>query len=225
MKLACWWAVLVVAFSGLFAPAMASSNMLMNGSFEDKDNPLNYWKYKYDPTVDKQAGWYVENHTRVKVEPEMDTRKGVLSLWGDYGILQAPGQGTKVDSFAVLCKLNRAGKYRFSCWAKTTGPDCRILLEGYKWRPGIKPHADPKLAEIRKVYKFSQLYFGKEKSGTMGAVGRSWKEAETTFPDDDASEDAKKNLELVQFLVVHVVAIGGSEGNLYVDDVRIEKIK
>jgi hypothetical protein len=213
-----------VAVAGLFASrAEALSNLVVNGSFDDDRGELYAWKYKYDPAEDKNVGWYTNNHVNVSVVDQEGSQHKVLSLWGDLAILQVPGQGTKVDSDPVPVKPG--GQYRFSCLARSTGPDSRIMVEGYKWVPGIKPHDHPKLSELRRCYKFNQLYFGPVQAGYFGGVGRQWQRAEVKIPEKVNSDFQRQALDEIKFLVVHMVAIGGSEGNLYVDEVKIEKIK
>jgi hypothetical protein len=203
--------------------AHAGSNLVVNGSFDDKENRLKGWKYKYDPNEDKNAGWYVNNHDHVSVVENDNGQRNVLGLWGDYAILQVPGQGTKVDSAPI--PFDAKATYRFSCKARSTGPNCRILLEGYKWRPGIKPHPNPAHNELRKCYKFSQLYFGEEKAGSRGGVGPAWTTDSVTFPEHTGKKLQEQYVNETDFVIVHIIAIDGSEGYLYVDDVKIEKIK
>lgn len=152
------------------------------------------------------------------------SRKGVLSLWGDYAILQAPGQGTKVDSLPI--SFESGSTYELSAWGRSSGPTCRLLIEGYRWAPGVKPHPDPDLSELRKCYKFSQLYFGSKKEGTMSEVPKAWSQGKIVFPDPEMSKsvEARKNLAKIKFVVVHIVAIGGADGTLFIDDVSIKKV-
>ena len=220
----CHWnsAVRSAALALLAGPllACASSNLVVNGSFDDRTDPLTGWKFKYDPSQDKNAGWYVDNDKHVSVVAD-GAQKSVLALWGDIAILQVPGQGTKVDSAPIAVDMKH--HYRFTVHARTTGPGSRILLEGYGWRPGIKPHANPTLNELRKCYKFSLLYFGDAQEGSRSAVGPAWKRASMTFPDRTKSQLQEDLLNKVTFVVIHIVAIDGSEGYLYVDDVSLEK--
>jgi hypothetical protein len=209
------WTVWSLASGGF-----AASNLVVNGSFDRPGDPLSGWRYKYELDGDS---WYFDNHKYVKVVDREDQRSNVLSLWGNYELLQVPGQGVKVDSKPIPVKPGK--RYRVSCQAKSTGPDCRILVEAYRWNPGIKPHPDPEHWELRRCYKFSQLYFGAKEEGTMGGVGRAWKRASQVIPETKVSAMAKEHLDRIQFYVIHIVAIGGSEGNLFVDDVAIEELR
>lgn len=220
MKKTAFGAMIMAVWVGSVSAATIGSNLVVNGSFDNPDNPLTAWKYKYDRGGDS---WYANNHNNVKVINDGGRTK-VLSLWGDYGILQAPGQGTKVDSDPI--PFEQGVTYELSAWGRSSGPTSRMLIEGYRWAPGVKPHPNPDISEIRKCYKFSQLYFGPKKEGTMGDVPKSWTQAKLLFPDPEMSKsaEAKKNLARIQFIIIHIVAIGGSTGSLLVDDISIKKV-
>ena len=91
------------------------------------------------------------------------------------------GQGVKTDSDPI--PWDPESRYRFSAWAKSTGPNCRILLQGYKWKPKVKPHDNPKLSDLRRCYRFKQLFFGIVKAGEMGGVKGAWDQASRTIPE------------------------------------------
>jgi hypothetical protein len=128
-----------------------------------------------------------------------------------------------VDSFPVAVDIGK-GKYRFSIYARSTGPSARILIEGFRWAPGVTPHENPKNTELRKCYKFSQVYFGKQEAGEMSSPGAGWQQGSTVFPENNLSKLAREKLAQIKFLVVHIVAIGGNDGDLLVDDVKLERI-
>lgn len=203
----------------------AESNLVVNGHFDATNEFLYRWKYDY---ADTGNSLYAGNRTYVSVT-NIDGKKHVLSLRANIELLCNIGQGVEVDSDPIPVAPN--GRYKLTVAAKTTGPNCRILAEGYRWRPGIKPHANPKLAEVRKCYRFAQVYFGQEKAGAMGGIAPSqgWITASQTFPDIKMTKMARESFDKIQFLVVHIIAIGGSDDNkdwvnLYVDDVKLERI-
>lgn len=212
----------LLALAGCFLafPAFCATNLVQNGSFDDPADRLAGWRYRYDRPGES---WYAENHQRVSVADADGPRSTVLRLHGTDAILNVPGQGVKVDSRPI--PVDMSGTFKFSCWARGTGPQCRIMIEGYRWNPGIKPHPDPELHELRRCYRFLPLYFGKAQAGEMSPVGRDWTLAEMTLPPENPSELARQSLKEIQFLVVHIVAIAGSEGDLLVDDVRIEPVE
>ncbi len=203
------------------SPAFAGSNLVANGSFDAPEDNLSHWRYRYEA---EGESWYTNNYRLVSIVDEDDGHRKVLRLRGTYAELQAPGQGIKVDSFPIPVDLSK-GRYRFSISARSTGPSCRILIEGYRWAPGVTPHDQPQNTDLRKCFKFSQVYFGKQEAGEMASPGPVWQKGSTVFPTPKPSDLAKKSLSQVKFLVVHVVAIGGRDGDLFVDDASIERIQ
>lgn len=200
----------------------AATNLVVNGSFDAPGDPLAAWQTSY---TGKGESWYADNPKYLQAIPRDGTRDSVLRLHGTDAILNMPGQGVKVDSRPIPMTLDGTRRYRFSAWARGTGPNCRILLEGYRWQTRVAPHPDPTLYDLRKCYKFAQIYFGKEQSGDVSPVPSQWTRAVMEFPDPPRSDIAKACLEQIRFVVVHVVAITGREGDLFVDDVRIEPVE
>ena len=205
--------------------ASATTNLVVNGSFDDPADPLNAWQTTY---THPGESWYKDNPQFLKVIPRDGERTSVLRLHGTDAILNVPGQGVKVDSQPIPLSLTN-GTYRFSAWARGTGPNCRILLEGYYWRKSVTPHENPTIYELQKCYKLTQLFFGKDKNGEVSPVPAQWTEASQVFPeplrlppDSPMGKIAKRCREEVQFVVIHAVAIAGHAGDLFVDDFRIE---
>ena len=203
--------------------ACAGSNLVVNGSFDNTNDPLSNWTYKYDTGNALVAS----NALHVAVTND-GARPHVLALTADYNILWVIGQGVMVDSDPI--PLQPGGKYKLTISARSTGPNCRILVEGYRWRPGIKPHPHPALSELRKCYRFNQVYFGPDKTGNFGNVGPNWDRASQTFPEDKLSPLAQESYNKIQFLIIHIIAINvinsevakGGDYSLFVDDVVLE---
>ena len=210
-----------IAFFGTGVNVQAGSNLVVNGSFDAPDDHLGGWRYVYDAVGES---WYTNNHTLVSIVENDNGRKKVLKLHGTRAELWDIGQGVKVDSHPIPVDLSK-GKFRFSISARSTGPNCRILIEGFRWAPGVTPHDHPKNTELRKCYKFSQVYFGKQEAGETAALSTAWQKGATVFPEGKLSEQARKNLAQIKFLVVHIVAVDGVDGDLFVDDANIEKIQ
>jgi hypothetical protein len=57
-------------------------------------------------------------------------------------------------------------------------------------------------------------------------VDKSWRKATVVIPDPEmsSSADAQKALKKIKFFMLHICAIGGGTGTLYIDDVSIKKI-
>ena len=198
-------------------PCRGGSNLVTNGSFDNPTNNLAAWRYVYDRPGES---WYAKNHTYVSVVDQESGRSKVLRMHGTTAVLNDIGMGVQVDSKPIPAT---AGPYRLSAWARSTGPGCRLLVEGYKWRKEITPHPDPDIWELRKCYRFSQLYFGKQDAGEVASVGGTWIKGTTVIGEEKPSALAKDKLASIQFLVVHIVAVTGQEGDLFIDDVRLEK--
>jgi hypothetical protein len=213
-------AVGMAAMLGVAAAAQAAArtNLVFNGSFDDPKDGLSGWRT--DCHLPGES-WYAENKDLVSVMTESAGRKGVLRLYVKTDDL-AINQGVKADSKPI--PIDTGTRYRFSAAARSTGPNCRILIEGYRWRPGIKPHDNPDMADLRKCYKFTQLFFGAQKAGDFGGVGRSWATAEFEFPDAFKSDLQRDIYGSVKFVIVHIVGIGGKAGDLQVDDVTLEPL-
>jgi hypothetical protein len=77
---------------------------------------------------------------------------------------------------------------------------------------------------LRKCYKFTQLYFGSEQAGDLSPVPKQWTGATQVFPSDALTDMARRSLAQIQFVVVHVIAIAGHDGDLFVDDIQLEPI-
>ncbi|MCX6993499.1 MAG: hypothetical protein NT011_10205 [Kiritimatiellaeota bacterium] len=217
--------ILHSAFFLLSASAWAGSNLVVNGHFSDTNEFLHGWKYNYEDTGNELMA---ANHTHVAVTNE-GSKNHVLALQANKILLWDIGQGVMVDSDPI--PVAPGGRFKLTISAKSTGPNCRILVEGYRWKPGVKPHAHPKLKEVRKCYRFAQVYFGAEKAGTMGGISPAmgWTKASQTFPDEKMTKLALESFDKVQFLVIHIAAFSGTWKDpewvyLYVDDVELERI-
>ena len=228
--------VLIAGFMLASSAAWAGSNLVVNGHFADTNEFLPGWKYDYrdkysdeDIASGESYSLMASNHYHVAVTNE-GSRQHVLALQGNKRLLWEIGQGVMVDSDPI--PVTPGGRYKLTISAKTTGPDCRILVEGYRWLPGIKPHAHPKFKEMRKCYRFAQVYFGAEKAGTMGGIKpeQGWSKASQTFPDEKMTKLALESFNKIQFLVIHIAAFNGTWKDpewvyLYVDNVELERIK
>lgn len=209
------------------SPSLAATNELVNGGFDDPKEPLKGWVHNYEWTGNK---FYHDNHKRVSCVKRDGTKKGVLKLTGNRDILWGTGQGIKVDSEPVA--FDPDATYKLTVEARTQaatskpGPNCRIYIEGYQWKPGIKPHPRPGLQELRKIYKQGSgniLYFGKAKSGPFSNAQKTWSKGTCTFPGKKLSSAAKGHLRKVRFICVHIVAIDGWDGDILVNEVKLEK--
>ena len=217
--------LLITGFILTSSAVWAGSNLVANGHFNATNEFLYHWKYDYADTGNSN---YSNNCAYVALT-NVDSRSHVVALRANYDLLV--NQGVMLDSDPIA--VAPGGRYTFTVSAKTTGPNCHILVEGYRWRPGIKPHANPKLAELRKCYRFAQVAFGPttRTSMNLGMITPShgWATVSQTFPDSKMTDLAKESYDKIQFLVVHILAVSGTTGGqewgtLYVDDIKLERI-
>lgn len=199
-------------------------NLMYNGSFDNEDDPLSGWTYNYSFLYQREATefdsrHYEENHERVHLVEHESGRRNVLRLDAN------PPAGTKVDGPPIPIDSN--GRYRLSMYAKSTGPNVRLIIETYYWRPGIRPHDGiPKLTELRRSFRSKPVYFGSQRDGNFSEVTRRWSRGVREFPDRDMSRMAQRAWERSEFAVLHVVAIQGAPtGSLFIDDVVLERIE
>ncbi|MDD5708444.1 MAG: hypothetical protein PHR35_21190 [Kiritimatiellae bacterium] len=211
----------------LAAPSLrASSNLVFNGDFSFKDDPLAGWTVLYDLPGES---WYTGNEKHVTVVDD-GARKQVLRL-NVATVSIADNQGVKTDSRAFAVDPRR--NYRFSVYARGTGPMARIMLEGYYRHPKAKPATPDALPEkrtdMRLAFRYPMIYFKKGDAGGMAQVPGQWKRESITIKGTDDksagySKIAIQNMNKVRFMVVHIVAIG-KVGDLYIDDVQLEEVR
>ena len=211
------------------APAVLSAgpSILSNGSFDNPGDPLKGWRISYPDNSNLK-----DNTNMIRVVSD-GQRKSVLQLHGTRYLLWELGCGVVTDSHPV--PFAQGSHYRISAYARTradspsnSGPNARIYVEGWKWKPGVKPHSNPDWDELRKVYRQQagkMMYFSAKKEGAFSNPSTSWQKGECTFPGKDLSPEAAKYVGTIEFITLHIIAIDGWDGDLLVDDVTIEKTK
>lgn len=213
--------------------ALASSNLLFNGSFDCTNNPMAGWQYDFTWLGN---GLYMDNHNNITWLEKDGSRKGVARLHGIQSVINETGQGVWLDT--KLIPYEYPCRYKFTVWARCEGdsggpgPDARMIACAVMWQPGRTPRPDPDLSDMapkpphRLIQQGSghMVYFtGKNNRDTSG-VKTAWTKGETTFPDATPSGEELKRLKRADFIFLHICALFGSPGNLYIDDVSIEKM-
>ncbi len=212
--------VVFIAFAVLAMSAMAGGNLLDNGSFDDPRDPLTGWKSEYTSHLQRA---YADNHEYVSVVDRVSGRRNVLKLYCDER--KFFNEGVKVDSYPI--EFEPGQRFRLTARAKSTGPQCRFLVQGYRWRPDVEPHENPKYEDLRRVYRFGLLYFNDPETGDHSRVPQNgrWRRGSLIFPDRQQTDLGRRFLEQVDFLIVHILAVRGGAGAVYVDDVRLTRIR
>ena len=187
---------LAVLFCASAAPA--ASNLCVNGSFDNEDFALTGWNYDYAWLGNSK---YADNHARVSTPGREGTHTSVVRI-------DATGTSeTKIESTPI--PFEQDAHYRCTMYVK--GGPARVYLAGYKWEKGVRPHDDPKLGELRKIYK------GKAYAETS----RSWQKVTIDMPMKDLSQLGREHLKHVRFITVYIWSIG----ELFIDDVEVVRTK
>ena len=191
--------IIAAACSSLLAGgANAAENLCFNGSFNNSPDPLKGWTYDYTFIGNKN---YMDNHTKVSAEAKGGGRSSVLR------IKSTGNAGAKIESKPIPFESG----YRYTCRMKVKDGPVRIYFTGYKWKPGIRPHAAPAIGELRTIYK-SKAYAEKKKG---------WHTVEIKLPGVKASPLSIKHLSRVRFITVYI----WTPGDIYVDDVEVTRVK
>lgn len=196
-----WLALIMLALRPVSPGAGEDGNLIDNGRFDDPDAPMRGWVVCYEWTGNKH---YVGNINRISVVPEEGGRTNVMR------IANVTDAGSKVESPLITFAPNR--RYRATLYVK--GGPYRIEFRGYQWRPGIRPHDDPKPEELRLVYR----------SRAQSGSAASWERVSLEVPGVKASDLSLRHLRRVRFirLFVYFHTDAGIGDNGFIDDVRVE---
>lgn len=176
------------------SPGRAES-LVENGDFENPE-PFKGWVTDYGWTGNKH---YVDNKTHVSLVTESGHRNVVeMGLNGDAGV--------KLESRA----FTREPGFRYTCTLDVKGGSYRIYFVGYRWAPGIAPHDNPELSELRKIYQ--------SKAAQGDASG--WKQETIEIPGVSLSADAIAHMKDIRFLSVYIWFLGPG----FVDNVKVTRI-
>lgn len=160
------------------APAGRAQNILENGSFDAAD-PLKGWVTDYEWLKNDH---YLKNKTFVSIAQE-GMRKNIAVI-GDNGV-----DGVYLETrafpfepgFKYMASLEVKGRYR-------------IYFDGYKWTPGVKPHDNPELGELREIYR----------SKAVVDESAAWKTEKLELPGVKLSDNAIEHLKPLRFLTLKI---------------------
>jgi len=193
--------IAVACGSMLVGSANAAENLCVNGSFSNTSEPLDGWTYDYRFLGNKH---YMDNYTKVIAMAKGGGRSSVVMIKGEK---DGSGSGVKME-----CKpIPYEHGYRYTCKMQVKDFKGRIYFCGYKWKPGIRPHTNPVLGELRTLYK--------SKAYTKGKKG--WQTVELTIPGVKASPLSIKHMKPLRLITLYIWA----QSDMYVDDVVITRVK
>lgn len=174
-------------------PVAPAQSLIENGNFDDPTDPLKGWIVDYAFTGNS---FYIGNKSHVSLATE-GARKNVVQFGanGDAGV--------KMECRAFALEPG----YKYTCTLDIKGGGYRIYFAGYQFAPGIRPHENPELGEMRMVYQ------------SKAAVGSSaeWKQETIELPGVKLSPQAIEHLKKVRYLTVYIwMAKPGSVDNVTV---------
>lgn len=161
-------------------PGQVGQTLIQNGSFDDPSDPLKGWVVDYAFTGNSH---YSGNKSRVSIANE-GARKNVVQFGsnGDAGVKM------ECRSFPI------EPGFRYTCTLDIKSGGYRIYFAGYQFTPGVRPHENPDLGELRMVYQ------------SKAAVGScaEWKQERIELPGVALSPQAIEHLRKVRQLTVYI---------------------
>lgn len=173
-----------------------AQSILENGDFDNPGDPLKGWVTDYAWT---KNSFYVGNKAHVAIAAD-GTRKTV-AIFGDAG-----DGGVKMECRAFPLEPG----FKYVCNLDVKGGGYRIYFAGYQWTPGVRPHDNPELGELRMIYK----------SKALNGSSESWKKEKLELPGVTPSPAALAQLKKVKFLTLYIWMVKPGA----VDNVTITKV-
>lgn len=193
-----------------------AGNLVPDASFAGPFDSPTSWKRTYNGPGES---WYKGNAALVEVVAESG-RPAVLRLNVATQFL-ADNPGVKVESAPI--PFDPKAVYVFSAEARSGGPHARIMLEGYRRKKGAAASVPPGRDDLRLVYRFPILTFRPGDSTEVASPPGTWTVASMRVPSESLTPMGRRALESVEYVVVRVVAIAGTSGELRVANIRFEK--
>ena len=180
----------------LAAPSnVQAQSIIENGSFDDPASPLKGWTVDYAFSGNSH---YMDNKSKVSIITEA-ARKNVVQFanGGDPGV--------KMESKTFPLEPG----FKYTCSLDIKGAGYRVYFAGYQFAPGVRPHENPELGELRMVY---------QSKATTGSSAE-WKQERFELPGVTLSQQALEHLKKVRYLTVYIwMAKPG-----FVDNVTVTK--
>ena len=176
-------------------PAAPQQSIIENGNF-DGPEPLKGWITDYEWTGNSN---YVGNKNHVSIITE-GARKNVVKM-------NSPGdQGVKMECRAFPFEPG----FRYTATVDVKGGGYRIYFAGYRFAPGVRPHENPELGELRMIYQ------SKATTGTSA----DWKQEKIELPGVKPSPQAIEHLKQLRYLTVYIWFVKPG----FVDNVTVTKV-
>lgn len=188
--------LLLIATTLFAAPPAPAPSLIENGNFDNAGEPLKGWVVDYEWSGNSH---YVGNKTHVSIAQE-GPRKNVVKFDanGDAGVKMECRAFPLEPGFKYVANLDvKSGGYR-------------IYFAGYQFAPGVRPHENPELGELRMIYQ----------SKAVVSSSEAWKTEKLELPGVALSSAAIEHLKKVRYLTLYIwMAKPG-----FVDNVTITKV-
>ena len=177
-------------------PAARAQSLLENGNFDNPTDPLKGWLTDYAWTGNSN---YLGNKEHLSIVTE-GAKKNVVKF-GDAG-----DAGVKMECRAFPLEAG----FKYVCNFDIKGGGYRVYFAGYQWAPGVKPHDNPELSELRMIYK----------SKALTGASDAWKQEKVELPGVELSAAALEHLKKVRYLTVYIWMVKPG----FVDNVTVTKV-
>ncbi len=177
-----------------FTTSAKSQSLIENGKFNNPGDPLKGWVTDYAWSGNS---YYVGNKEHVSVASD-----------GGRSVVKFTSAGTGGEKMESSPFPFEPG-FKYICDVEVKG-DYRLYFAGYQWAPGVHPHENPAIGELRMIYQ------SKAATGTA----QSMKHVKFELPGVALSESALEHIKKVRLLTVYFFMPGAGE----VADVVVTKI-
>jgi len=174
--------LLLLLGAALFASPCSAQNLLKNGKFDHPANPFEGWITDYAWSGNSN---YIRNKKWISVVND-GTRKNVVKFEG----FPKGAQGGKMECIPFPLESG----FRYTCSLNVKGGSYRLYFAGYRWAPGVRPHDNPELGELRMIYQ------SKDASG----MAKDWSPVKFEIPGVKLSDSALEHLRQVRFLTIYI---------------------
>lgn len=175
--------LLLITASLHAAPPVAQAppqSIIENGNFDHPTEPLKGWIVDYEFTGNSN---YVGNKSHVSIVTE-GARKNVVQF-GSAG-----DAGVKMECRAFPLEPG----FKYVATLDMKGAGYRIYFSGYQFAPGVRPHENPELGELREIYK---------SKATVGSSAE-WKQEKIEIPGVKLSALATEAVTLETKILKHL---------------------
>lgn len=183
-------------------------NLCYNAAFDSEKGNFDGWNLDYDWSgVKLQQG----NHLNASYLPEFKGKKNVMHM------KVIDGYESKVECKLLPYELGDRYKCTFDIYIEKV--NMKMLFNGYQFTPGIRPYEDPKLQDLRRIYKTEQMDMN---------MAAKWQSMTMYFPNNSqVSSTAYTHLKKVRYISVFLYVPGHTyfaPGNFYLTNMRITKV-